>query len=94
MTSNYVYINERVESLKFLGVLITKDLVHTHQQSHEEATKAPIPPQEAEKICHGPSDPQNIIQLQNQEHLDWVHHCFICQSAIGAGADTPVHHWG
>jgi hypothetical protein len=46
-------IVERVESFKFLGVHITKDLTW----SKHTCTAAPLPPHEAEKIWHGPSDP-------------------------------------
>ena len=31
---------------------------------------APLLPREAEKIRHGPSDPQKVLQL----HLVWLHH--------------------
>ena len=39
---------------RFIG----QPLVQTHQDSHEEGTTKPIPPQETEMICHGTSDPQ------------------------------------
>jgi hypothetical protein len=57
-------------------------MVHTQQHSCEEGTITPPPPQEAEKIRHGPSDPQNVLQLQNLQHLDWLHHRFVSQNYI------------
>ena len=42
-------------------------MVHTHPHSREEGMAAPFPPQEAEKIWHGPSDPQKVLQLHHQE---------------------------
>ena len=43
---------EQVESFKFLGVHINNKLgmVQTHQDSREEGTTKPIPPQETKKI--------------------------------------------
>jgi valyl-tRNA synthetase len=40
--------------------------------SHEEGTAAPLPPHEAEKIWHGPSDLQKV-------YLDWLHHRLVWQ---------------
>ena len=50
---------ERVKNFKFLGVHITKDLTWSTYTPHsrEAGTAAPLPPQEAEKIGHEPSDP-------------------------------------
>ena len=58
---------EQVESFKFLGVHITNKLVQAHQDSCEEGTKKPIPPQETEKIWHGSSDPQKVLHLHHRE---------------------------
>ena len=60
---------EKVESFKFLGVHIT-NMVQEHQDSCEEGTTKPIPPQETEKIWHGFSDPQKVLQLHHREHPD------------------------
>jgi hypothetical protein len=63
---------EQVESFKFLCVQINKlNIVQAHQNSCEEGTTNPFPPQETEKIWHGFSDPQNVIQLHHREHPDW-----------------------
>ena len=43
-------------------------MVQTHQDSREEGTTKPIPPQETEKIWHESSDPQKVLQLQHREH--------------------------
>ena len=45
------------------------NMVQAHQDSREEDTIKPIPPQETEKICHGSSDPQKVLQLHHREHL-------------------------
>ena len=42
-----------------------ESMVQTHQHDREEGTTTPLPPQEAEKIWHGPSDPQKVIQLHH-----------------------------
>jgi hypothetical protein len=52
-------------------------MVQTHQDSCEEGTTTPFPPQETEKIWHGFSDPQKVIQLYHREHPDWLHHCLV-----------------
>ena len=49
-------------------------MVRTHQHSCEEGMTKPLPPQEAEKIWHGPSNPQKVIQLHHWEHPDWLQH--------------------
>uniref|UniRef100_A0A8K9XK73 RNA binding motif protein 34 n=1 Tax=Oncorhynchus mykiss TaxID=8022 RepID=A0A8K9XK73_ONCMY len=45
-------------------------MVQAHQDSREEGTTKPIPPQETEKIWHGFSDPQKVLQLHHREHPD------------------------
>jgi hypothetical protein len=59
----------------------------THSHSCEEGTTVPLPPQKAEKIWHGPPDPQKILQLHYCEYLDWLHHCLIWQQQ---GTKTPA----
>ena len=55
---------EQVESFKFLGVHITNKLTWSkHTKTVEEGTTKPIPPQKTEKIWHGSSDPQKVLQL-------------------------------
>jgi hypothetical protein len=54
-------------------------MVQAHQGSCEEGTTKPIPPQETEKIWHGSSDPQKVLQLHHREHPDWLHHCLVWQ---------------
>jgi hypothetical protein len=49
---------EQVESFKFLGVHFTK-------QSHEEGMTTPLPPQEAEKIWHGPLELSDGLQFHH-----------------------------
>jgi hypothetical protein len=67
---------EQVESFKFLGFHITNKLfmVQTHQDSCEEGKTKPIPPQKTEKIWHGSSEPQKVLQLHHREHPHWLHH--------------------
>lgn len=60
----------QVGSFKFLGIHIINEVswsTHTHtlQHSHEEDTTMPLPPQEAENIWHGPSDPQQVLQMHH-----------------------------
>ena len=48
-------------------------MVQTHQDSLEEGTIKPFPPQETEKIWHGSPDPQNVLQLHHQSILTgWI----------------------
>jgi hypothetical protein len=54
-------------------------MVHTHQHSCEEGMKMPLPPQEAEKMQHGPSGPKHVIQLHHCEHIGRLHHRLIWQ---------------
>jgi hypothetical protein len=56
---------QRVESFKFLCIHIPKELTwSTH--NHTSAKRArPFAPQEAEKIWHGPSDPQKVLKLHH-----------------------------
>ena len=61
---------EQVESFKFLGVTnkhhLQTNMVQAHKDSREDGTTKPITPQETEKIWHGSSDPQNVLQLHHQ----------------------------
>jgi hypothetical protein len=54
-------------------------MIQTHQDSLEEGMTKPIPPQETEKILHGSSDPQKVLQLHHREHPDGLHHCLVLQ---------------
>ena len=58
---------EQVERFYNLGVHITNELSwsKTHQDSCEEDTTMPVPPQETEIIWHGSSDPQKVLQLHH-----------------------------
>ena len=74
-------------------------MVQTHQDSCEEGTTTPIPPQETEKIWHGSSDPEKVLQLHHREH--WLHHRLVWQllglrpqGATEGSVYGPVHHWG
>ena len=76
-------------------------MVQTHQESHEEGTRLPIPHQGTEKIWHGYSDPQKVIQLHHQEHSYGLHHCLVWQllglqlpGTTEGSAYGPVHHCG
>ena len=53
---------EQVESFKFLASTSSTN-------SHEEGTTKHIPPQETEKIWHGSSDPQKVLQLHPESIL-------------------------
>ena len=53
-------------------------MVEAHQDSREEGTTKPIPPQETEKYWHGTSDPQKVLQLHHREHgciAAWYGNC-------------------
>ena len=76
-------------------------MVQAHQDSSEEGTTKPIPPQETEKIGHGSSDPQTVLQLRHREHPDGLHHCLVWQllgfrpqGTTEGSAYGPVHHRG
>ena len=45
------------------------NMVQAHQDSREEGTTKPIPPQETEKIWH----------RSHREHPDWLHHFLVWQ---------------
>jgi hypothetical protein len=56
--------------MKMHMIYLLSDLDHdlpitdqTHQHRCEEGTTMPLPPQEAESIWHGPSDPQKVPKL-------------------------------
>ena len=51
-------------------------MVRAYQHSREEGTTKPISPQETEKIWHGSSDPQKVLELHHREH-GWLHHCLV-----------------
>ena len=83
----------QVESFKFLRVHITNKLTwskHT-KNSREECITKPIPPQETEKIWHGTSDPQKVLQMHHREHPDGLHHCLVWKLLGLQG--TTVYHW-
>jgi hypothetical protein len=71
----------QVESFKLLWCPHHQqtNMVQAHQDSREEGTTKPIPPQETEKIWHGSSDPEKFRQLHRRMHPDWLHHCLIWQ---------------
>jgi hypothetical protein len=76
-------------------------MVQAHQDSREEGTTKPIPPQETEKIWHGSTDLQKVLQLHHRELPDWLHHCLVWQllglrqeGTTEGSANGPVHHWG
>jgi hypothetical protein len=55
-------------------------MVQTHQHSREKGTTTPLPPQEAEKIWHGISEPQKDTHIHTlhmlthtQIHIDATH---------------------
>jgi hypothetical protein len=86
---------EQVESFKFLGVYITNKLTwskHTMTVVNRAGTTKPIPPQETEKIWHGSSDPQTVLQLQHRGLHQLV--CLRPQGTTEGSAYGPVHHWG
>jgi hypothetical protein len=56
---------ERVKSFKFLGVHITKELSWSTQHRRKEGATTTLPPQEAERFTHGPSDPQKVLHLHH-----------------------------
>jgi hypothetical protein len=59
---------EQVESFKFRGVHITNKLTWSN---HTMIVVKRVRPQETEKIWHGSSDPQMVLQLHHREHPDW-----------------------
>ena len=55
---------EQVDRFKYIGVQITKDLKFSkHTRSREEGATVPLPPQEVEKVWHGPSNPQKVLKV-------------------------------
>ena len=74
-------IPNRVESFKFLGVHITKELSWSKHTKTvvKRARQNLFPPQETEKIWHEPPDPQKVIQLHIREHPDQLHHRLVWQ---------------
>jgi hypothetical protein len=55
---------EQGDSFKFLSVQITKDLKWSKDtHSREEGAAVPLAPQQVEKVWHGPSNPQKVLQL-------------------------------
>jgi hypothetical protein len=58
---------EQVENFKFLGVQHHQqtNMVQAHHDSREKGTTKPITPRETEKIWHGSSDPQKVLQLHH-----------------------------
>jgi hypothetical protein len=73
--------------------------VQTDQHSREEWTITSLPPQEAEKILHGPSDPQKGLQLYHWDYqlahhnLVWQLLGFRPQGATESSTYGPLHHW-
>jgi hypothetical protein len=67
------------------------NMVQTHRDSCESGTTKPIPPQETEKIWHGSSDPQKILQLHHREH--WLHHCLVWQLLVLRPHCTQTVEW-
>ena len=72
---------ERVESFKFLGVHITKELERSkHTKTVVKRTRQNhFSPKETENIWHGSPDPQKVLQLHHREHPDRLHHCLVLQ---------------
>ena len=61
---------EQVESFKFIDVHITNKLSwskHT-KTVMKSARQSLLPPEETEKIWHGSSNPQKVLQLHHREH--------------------------
>lgn len=77
------------------------NMVLSHQNSREEGSLLPFLSQEAETIWHGPSDPQELLQLHHREHPNLLYHCLVWQLQhprpeipTEGGADSQAHHWG
>ena len=95
---------EQVESFKLLGIHITNKLTWSkHIKTVVKRARQNLwtKPQETEKIWHGSSDPQQVLQLHHQEHPDQLHHCLVwkllgirSQGTTEGSAYGPVHHWG
>ena len=54
-------------------------VVQTHQDSREDGTTTPFPPQETEKIWHGCTDHQKVLQLHHREHPNRLYHRLVWQ---------------
>ena len=94
---------ERSGSCKFRGVHITTGLSWSKHNNTvvKRARQNLFPLTKSEKIWHGSSDPQNVLQLHHQEHPDWLHHCLVWQllnlrpqGTTEGSAYNPVHHRG
>jgi hypothetical protein len=66
---------EPVESFKFLGVHITNKL--TWSKTVVKRARQNLFPLRRQKIWHGSSDPQKVLELHHREHPDWLHHCLV-----------------
>ena len=63
-------------------------MIQTHQDSRDEGTTNPIPPQETEYIWHGSSDLLMVLQLHQREHPDGLHHCLVWQLLAASDRKT------
>ena len=94
---------EQVESVKFLGVHITNKLTWSKHTKRvvKRARQNLLPHKETEKIWHGSSDSQKVLQLHHREHPDRLHHCMVWQllglrpkRTTEGSVYGSVHHWG
>ena len=55
----------------YKGLFIWSNMIQAQQDSRDEGTTKPIPPQETEKIWHGSSVPQEVLPLPQPDHPEW-----------------------
>eukprot|EP00061_Rhincodon_typus_P018878 g48243.t1 len=61
---------ERVESIKFLGLTITDNLLDfPHRCDGQEGTTAPLLPQVAQTIGHVHKVPHQLLQMHHLKHI-------------------------
>ena len=71
---------EQVESFKFLAVHITNKLTWSkHTKTVVKRARQNLFTLRTEKICHGSSDPQKVLQLHHREHPDGLRQCLLWQ---------------
>ena len=93
---------EQVESFKFLGVHITKNLERSNHTKTvvKRARQSLFPLRKLKRFGMGPQLLKRFYSC-NREHPDWLHHCLVRQllglrpqGATEGSENGPVHHRG
>ena len=97
-----IAVMKQVESFKFLGVHITNKLSWSkHNKTNEKRAPHSLFPLKRLNIFGMGPQILKVLQLQHQEHPDWLHHCLVWQllglrpqGNTEGSAYGQVHHWG